>query len=382
MNGSIRKRSKNSWEININMGRDEHGKRKRKFVNVKGIKADAQRHLRELLLSLDKGMSIDTSKATVGEFLDQWMKDYVEPNTSPRTIETYDWIVKKHLKPRVGNVPLTKLTPLHVQNLIANMLGLGLSSSTTVYAHRVLKQAIGQAVKWGMLGRNVCYAVDSPRIIRKEIKALDVSEVQKLLDATIQSRWGPIIFLAIYTGMRRGELLGLQWSDINLENKTISVNRNLQYVNGKGIVLSEPKTPKSRRIVSLPPSAVALLTGLRIQRKEYQEKLGMEWQDSGQVFCNADGSPMSPTSLIHDFRKILKRSGLPMIRFHDLRHTHATLMLKQGVHPKIVSERLGHSKVSITLDTYSHILPGMQETAALVFEDVLQEGIEEKEAIR
>ena len=363
------------------MGRDEHGKRRRKFVNVKGTKAEAQQKLRELLSTLDKGVPLDNSKATLGEFLEQWLHSYAETNTSPRTVQGYRGVIHLYLTPYLGCIPLVKLNPQHVQGLYSDMLGRGLSPRTVLHAHRILREALGHAVKWGLIVRNVCEAVDPPKPRRKEMAALDSASVQKFLDAASGSTYGPVFFLALYTGMRRSELVGLKWSAVDLHRRTISVTETLQRILGKGLLALQPKTARSRRLVSLPPIAVALLRGLRAKHLEHRQTIGMGSQETEYVFSRPDGSPMDPDAVTHAFARIIKQADLPKLRFHDLRHTHATLMMKQGVNPKVVSERLGHASVVITLDTYSHVLPGLQEAAALKFEEGLRQGagVEEEE---
>ena len=209
MRGSIRRRSNNSWELTIELDRDPQGKRKRKFVNVKGKKADAERRLRALITRLEGGLPLDSSKVTVAEFLEGWLRDYAETNTSPRTVQGYRGVINRYLSPQFGGVTLSKLTPQHVQGLYSKMLGRGLSARTTLHAHRILREALGHAVKWGLLVRNVCDAVDPPRPVRKEMASLDSDQIQRLLDVGSTSRYGPVFFLALYTGMRRSELLGL-----------------------------------------------------------------------------------------------------------------------------------------------------------------------------
>jgi integrase len=372
MNGSIRRRSKGSCEITVDLGRDEQGKRQRKFVNVKGTKAEAQKRLRELLTALDKGMPLDSSKATVGEFLETWLKDYAETNTSPRTVEGYREKIRNYVLPNIGQVPLAKLTTQHIQAIYASMMERKLSPRTALHVHRVLREALGHAMKWGLLARNVCDAVDPPKPRNKEMAALNTPDVQRFLDLASASPFGPVFFLGIYTGMRRSELLGLRWSAVDIASKTLSVTETLQHINGKGLVALQPKTDRSRRAVSLPPSAVALLSGMKVKQREQREAMGLEWKESDYVFSHFDGTPFHPNTVTRAFSRIIKKAGLPKVRLHDLRHTHATLMLKQGVHPKIVSERLGHASIIITLDTYSHVLPSLQEAAALKFDEMLQ----------
>jgi integrase len=224
----------------------------------------------------------------------------------------------------------------------------------------------------GLLTRNVCDAVDPPKARNKEMAALDTPDVQKFLDRALASPYGPAFFLDIYTGLRRSELLGLRWTAVDLSTRTLSVTETLQWIKGMGLVALQPKTDRSKRAVSLPPSAVALLSGLKVKQREEREALGLEWKESDYVFSKLDGTPYHPNTVSKAFSKIINQAGIPKVRLHDLRHTHATLMLKQGVHPKIVSERLGHASITITLDTYSHVLPSLQEAAAPKFEEMLQ----------
>ncbi|MBM3133063.1 MAG: site-specific integrase, partial [Chloroflexi bacterium] len=345
--------------------------RRKKSFTIRGNKAEAQRQLRERLVALDKGLPVDTSKETVGEFLDRWLDTYVKLNTSPKTYYDYAGMIRRYLKPALGQIPLTKLSPQAIQGLHAGMYEKGLSSRSVQYVHKTLKQSLKHAVKWGMVGRNVCDLVDSPRPRRKEMQCLNLSDIHRLLDATAGSTYGHIFHLAIFTGVRRGELLALRWSDVDLQSKTLSVNQALSSITGKGVIAGDPKTRNSRRLVSLPPSAIGLIRSLKARQMEQYEAAGLAWDESRFVFCNSDGGPMSPDTITHAFKRIASKLGLSKVRFHDLRHSHATLMLKAGVHPKIVSERLGHASINITLDTYTHILPGLQEAAALAFEESL-----------
>ncbi|NQT71839.1 MAG: site-specific integrase [Chloroflexi bacterium] len=371
MNGSIRKKNTKSWEITIDLGRDDNGKRRRKYEYVTGTKAEAQRRLRELLTDLDKGLPIDAPKMTLGAFLDTWLIDYAEIRTVPRTVDGYRGTVERYLKPNLGNILLSKLTQHHVQRLYSDMRENGLSARTILHTHKLLSQALKHAVKWGLLIRNICEAVDPPRPRRKEMKALDTDDVQVFLEAIKDSPYGHLFFVMLYTGLRRGEVLGVRWCDVDINKETLSVNQSVVRLHNKGLMITEPKTPYSRRLISLSPSVVALLRGLRVSQMDQMEGDGIEWEEQRLIFANDDGEPLSPDTVTHAFAKIIKRTGLPHVRLHDLRHTHATLMLKQGVHPKIVSERLGHSSVSITMDTYSHVLPGMQTEAAIAFEEAI-----------
>ena len=244
------------------------------------------------------------------------------------------------------------------------MLGRGLSPRTVLHVHRIFSESLSHGLKWGALMRNVCDAVDPPKPRRKEMTALDAAGIERFLDAAFNSPYGAFFFLGIYTGLRRGEMLGLRWTAINLQSRTLLVMETIQRVKGKGLVSLEPKTDHSRRSVVLPPDAVALLSGLKIKQREERAAIGLDWSESAYVFSHIDGRPFHPDTVSHTFADIIKKSGLPHLRLHDLRHTHATMMMELGINPKVVSERLGHASVVITLDLYSHVSPGLQEEAA------------------
>ena len=383
MNGSIRKRGEKSWELAIDLGREADGKRKRKFVNIKGTKAEAQKKLRELLTSLDKGMPLDISKATVGEFLGRWSQDYVSTNTAPSTADGYNFILRCHLIPALGNISLTRLLPHHLQEYYTKALTTGrrdgksgLSPRTVQHHHRVLSEALSHAVKWGLIARNVADAVDPPRPGRYEPVMLNPEEVEQLL-AVAQAHGSPyyeLIYTAIYTGMRRGELLGLRWRDVDSDMAVLSVVQTLQRVGGE-FILKEPKNARSRRNIALTPDLAILLRGYKVQVEEQRRYLGLPFQDTALVFAHHDGSPLDPSTVSHTSKKIVRRAGLES-RLHDDRHAFATLMMSFGVNPKVVSEMLGHPTIATTMDIYSHVPLGLQKEAALT----LQEGLKKRKA--
>ena len=382
MTGSIRRRGKNSWELTIDLGHDADGKRRRKFVAFKGSKADADKKLRELVTALDKGMSLDTSKATVREFLERWMRDYVATNTAPSRKDGYGFIVRCHLIPSLGRILLDKLQPIHLQEYYARALSGGrsdgkggLSARTVQHHHRVLSEALSHAVKWGLITRNVAHAVDPPRPSRTEVAILIPVDVDKLLDVAEGTPYYALIFAALYSGLRRGELLGLRWSDVDLLMATISVSRSLQKLYGGEISVREPKSARSRRLIPMPPSLAILLRQHKEQQKEQKVIFGSMLRENDYVFAHPDGSPLDPTTVSHTFAKLARKAGLSNIRFHDLRHAHASLMLRTGADPKVISERLGHSSIAITMDIYAHILPGLQEEAVIRFEDALKQRV-------
>lgn len=374
MTGSIRKREKGgktSWEVTIDEGLDEHGKRKRRFLTIRGTKRDAQQALRRLLTDADKGLPVATAKCSLTEFLQSWLKNYAETNVGPKTLEGYKEKLRNYVIPKLGTIPLPKLSPQHIQGVYGDMTAKGLSPATIIQTHRILREALSHAIKWGLIARNVCDATDPPKLIRPEMKTLDEHGLQRLIGAASGAPYGAVFFLAIHTGMRRSELLGLRWKAVDLNSKTLSVVETLQRVKGKGLTVLPTKTHRSRRLIPLSPNAAALLSGLKAKRKEQLEVLGLDWDEAEHVFCYADGTPFRPDAITHAFHDLIKQSSLPSVRFHDLRHSYASLLLKSKIHPKVVSELLGHSTTTITMDVYSHVLPGLQEEAAEKFEEML-----------
>jgi integrase len=273
--------------------------------------------------------------------------------------------LKRYLDPTIGAVPLQGLTARHVQGVYAGMLEKGLSNTTVVQLHRILREALSHAVKWGILTRNVADATSPPKVQHKEIEMWDVDTVLRVMDGVRESRFGDLYPLAILTGLRRSELCGLKWEHVDLVRGRLSVVSTLQHITGYGLVEGQPKTARSRRSIALSPQAVDLLHAIRNQQIAQLLEAGPVWQNTGYVFTQADGSLLAPDMISKDFCAFVRKAGLPHLTFHGLRHAHATLLLTDGVHLKIVSERLGHSNIAITADTYSHVLPGLQEQAVL-----------------
>ena len=370
MRGRIRRRSKSSWELTIDLGRDARGRRQRKFVSVRGKKADAERKLRELLTTLDGGVPIHTSHLMLNDYLERWL-EFHSTRVRQRTIYGYGLIIRRYITPRLGSIPLTKLQPGHAEQIYTSMIAKGLSPRTVIQTHRVLKKALKQAVRWNMIGRNPLDLVDPPTAEQKEMITLDVDQLLQLLDRAMEGRYGAAIYTSAYTGLRRGELVGLQWPDIDLERKVISVRREVVFVPRTGYVISQPKSAKSRRAVDVASAVVEVLQRHRAAQAEHRLRLGSAFKNEEWVFCKDDGSHLSPTTLTRAFAAIRDELGLPPVRLHDLRHTHASLLLQAGVHLKVVQERLGHSTIAVTADTYSHVAAGLQRAAAEAFDQVM-----------
>jgi len=379
MRGHITKRGKDSYSIIIRQGKDPNtGKYLQSWFTVKGTKKDAEKKLAELLHQMDTGMFMKPGKTTLADFLERWLKDYAYANLAPRTAEGYETIIRQHLIPKLGSIPLTQLKPEHIQKYYAETLSNGrsdgkgaLSSLTVRHHHMTLHNALKCAVKWGLLVRNPVDSIDAPRTTHTEMKVMSEEDLNRFLEVIKPTPYYTLFYLALFTGMRRSELLGLRWSDTDLVLCQISVNRTMHHLRNGEIVFRPPKTAKGRRVVSLSPSTALVLQ----EHKEAQAALrllqGQSVAQTDLVFSKEDRSPLTPNAVTSAWVRLAKRAGLEGIRLHDARHTHASLMLKQGVHPKIVQERLGHSTIAITLDTYSHVDPGLQEAAAQAFDCVL-----------
>jgi integrase len=316
------------------------------------------------------GLIFDAGNLTVGEYLDSWLSDSVRGTVRPSTFERHEGIIRLHIKPSLGRVGLKKLTPAHVRGLHREKLDTGLSPATVRKIHSTLHKALTQAVADGLIPRNAA-DVKAPRPAPEEMQPLSEAEARAFLDAARGDRFEPLYVLAISTGLRRGELLGLRWKDVDLERGTLRVGRALVREGGR-YTLGETKTRRGRRQINLTPRTV---NALRVHRKkQLEEKMRRAdlYKDHGLIFASGVGTLVHPENMVkRSFKPLLERSGLPKIRFHDLRHTCATLLLGRGVHPKLVQELLGHATIAMTLDTYSHYLPSMGDQAAGAMGDAL-----------
>jgi len=385
MKGHIYQRAKGSWTIVYDLRRDAvTGKRGQKSQTVRGTKREAERVLRGVLLSVEQGSYVKPNKITLGELLRQWLIEYASMNTTDRTQESYTSIIERHLIPGLGRVSLIELQAQHIQSYYAKKLSDGradgkggLSARSVVYHHRILSKALDYAVKMGLVVRNMGKVVEPPRVARVTMQTLSPEEVGRFLDVARDTDYYVYFATLLYTGLRRGELLALRWRNLDLGNGTLSVVETAYRLGSGEYRIKEPKTPQSRRSVILPPSLVELFRVYRFDQELLRIQLGISLNADDFVFIRPDGSPINPNAVTLAFRRIIKRAGLKDVRIHDLRHTHASLMLKAGIHPKVVSERLGHANIGITLDLYSHVLPGLQEAAAEKFDRIFEVGDKE-----
>lgn len=374
MAGQIIRRGDKKWLVRIFQGRDENGKRQYLNKTVRGTKKDAEKYLTAKLRDKDLGFSIEPAAESVNEYLDKWLDVCAKPRVRTRTFDDYTSLLKRYVRDPLGAIRLSDLRPVHIQRLYRSMQDNGLSARVIRYTHAVLSSSLTQAVKWDMLFRNPASVVDLPRLARKEMKAMTPEEASTFLATVRDTRMSALFIFALTTGMRPQEYLALKWSDVDLKKGTSTVRRAIVWSQKKGIGwhFDEPKTSRSRRTIPLPASTVRALMDHKRRQGEERLRVGSEWQDHGLVFTTKFGNPIDiPTLTKQWFKPALVKAELPAFRLYDLRHTHATLLLSNGENPKVASERLGHSTIVLTLDTYSHVLPDMQKEAADRIEELM-----------
>jgi integrase len=347
--------------------------------------ADVQEQLLKARSDQSRGLPVATERQTVAQFLESWLEHTLKTRARPRSVESFTAIVNRHIVPVLGKIRLDKLTPQQVQALlekkrqpykVKNKTGKevekhGLSPQTIANIRTVLRSALGQALKWAMAARNVATLIDPPRIPRPQFHALDTDGARKLLEVARGERFEAIIVLALTLGLRRGEILGLRWSDVDFEERVLRVNQALQHFGGR-LQVAEVKTERSRRIVAMPESVTRALKTQRARQAQERLLAGLRWQDTDLVFTSVTGAPLEPITLHREYKLMLKAARLPTeMRFHDLRHTAASLLLAQGVHLRVIMELLGHSSISLTANTYSHVMPAAMRDVAEKMEAIL-----------
>jgi integrase len=360
--GTITSRSPGSHRIRISLpGRDQiTGKRHFSTKTIRGTQAEAKRELTRLLSAADAGEHVDASRATVGDWLDTWIAA-TKAEVSAKTHERYAEIVRCYLKPELGRIPLQKLTTADIAAAYGGF-DRNPSPRTRRHIHRILKSALARAVEQQRLARNPALALKRlPKVEPRPVNTLTVEQSTRLLKAIrhTTSYWPVLIALA--TGMRRGEILALRWKNVELDSGMVRVVESLEQTKA-GLRFKSPKSEKARA-VPLPRFAIAELRDWKRKQAETLLRLGIRQDPDTLVCAREDGKPKQPDSLTHEFTYLISRTDVPRVRFHDLRHSHATQLLAQGVHPKIVQERLGHSTITITLDLYSHVSDTMQASA-------------------
>lgn len=377
----IKKLKNGKYKAFVEMGKDPAtGKRTRKTKRF-NTKKEANAWVAEIIQQRNQGFNFNPKNYTVREYLRRWLKDYVEPCLAPTTYDGYSLIINTHIIPLLGSIKLDELQPMHIQMYFTQKRNTdkkeqngGLSEMTLLKHFRVLYKALNQAVKWQLIRYNPAKAVEAPKPQKnKKIKALTKEQVKKLLEAAKEDKWMyNFIFVAVYTGMRRSELLGLRWEDIEFENKVIRVRQALVTKIGDGITFKGTKSKTSTRPIIISNRVIKVLREHKKMQIKLQTDLGSAYMNKyNLVFCKFDGTPYYPTTINRKFNKIVKKIGLNGFGIHSLRHTHATLLLQAGEHPKKVQERLGHASITETLDTYSHVIPSMQIETVKKFDKIM-----------
>ena len=368
--GSIYKRkSDGRWVGAANLGH-QNGKLKRKLFYGKK-REDVSTRLTAALSDLRKGIPIITERQTVGQFLDRWLEDCVKPKVRPNTYASYEVHVRLYLKPGLGRTNLAKLSPQQVQSYMNEQLSAGKSPGQVKYLRAVLRIALNQALKWNLVARNVASLVDPPRHAAPEVVPLSHAQVRAFLAAAKGDRLEVLFLVMLSLGLRRGEALGLGWRDVDLASGVIRVNHSLQRV-GKKLELVELKTRRSRRTLPLPKAVASALRSHRTRQLKEKLLAGEDWAETGLVFTTHFGTPLNPRNVLRSFHRLLDKVKIPRQGVHNLRHSCASLLLGQNVHARTIMDILGHSRISVTMDTYAHVMPQTVRDAADVMNSVLR----------
>ena len=371
--GSYRKRYRadgsHFWQITIELPKDPiSGKRVRRYRSVDGSKKDAERAMHEFIREIEKGYYMTDSKITIAEWLDTWLEVYITPNVSPTTLSRYEGMIKRYIKPLIGHIQVQQLSTLAVQAWVNSLkvspiTGKEMAVATIKHSYHVLKGSLDKAVLAGIIPRSPCSGIMLPKGQKKPAVVYDEAQIKQLIAAAKGTEMEIVIDIELCLGLRRGELLGLQWDDIDFEKNQIHVVRNRVVVNGKSIV-KDPKTESSRRTVDVPVQLIQKLRQHKTNCIANRLRLGKAYTVTDFVIVHPDGRPIYPEYLSQLFTKLQKKADLPKCRFHDLRHLCASIMLMQGVNVKVAQEHLGHKDISTTMNIYSHVLPSVAKEAA------------------
>lgn len=365
--GTITKRADGRWEAKVTL---PDGRRKSLYAKTQ---TEARTKLTAALRDLDRGLPLARDdRQTVAQYLGAWL-DMVRPAVKPKTFALYEMLTRYHIVPAIGTITLTKLSPAHIQRLWSVKLEEGLSPTTVRHLHSVLHNALARAVRLGLIQRNVTELVEPPRASTREMRPLSPAEVEQFLTAASGDRLEALYVLAVTTGMREGELLALRWRHVDLDAGMLHVVATLyKKPYSDEWIFGEPKTKSSRRKIRLTRQALAALVEHRARQRIERISSGPTWQQLDLVFCTRHGTPFDRSNLLtHEFYPLLARAGLPQIRFHDLRHTAATLLLARHIPTKVIAELLGHSSPALTESVYAHVTQDMQEAAVQAMEEAI-----------
>jgi integrase len=380
--GQIIPRGERTWLVRVFMGRDSNSG-KRKYINktIHGTLRDAQAYLSRTQRDRDLGVFFEPSRMTLDSYLDQWLETAAKPKLRAKTHRDYEALLRRYVRPTLGSRQASKIEPLEIQGLYADMQERGLSARTVRFTHAVLRAALHQAVKWKMIPQNPALSVYLPKQAKGEIQVLNPQQARAFLKEAAKDRYYVLFAIALTTGLRPSEYLALKWPDVNFSNGTVSVARTLEPIKGGGWRFADTKRARSRRLVKLQASVLKLLSEYRDSQAKERAAANCDAAAADLIFVNTNGNPLNERNLVQrNFQVILEHAKLPRIRLYDLRHTAATLALAAGVPAKVVSEQLGHASVAFTLDTYSHVLPHMQDAAAAQVEALLFESAQKTRA--
>lgn len=373
MKGYIRKRG-NKWSYTVDIGKDPRsGKRKQKTQSGFKTKKEAQAALAELVNSVEKGHYVEPSKKLFKDFTLNYMETVYINRVKKSSYEMSLNVIQTHITPWFGNVDINSIDHFLVHQFYSEKLEEGYSSAYIQRMHELMRLILRVAFKWEVLQKDIASQLEPPRKTHKEMKVWTIKQVNEFLKFTKHSRYHPVFFLAAYTGMRKGEILGLTWDDVDFEERTISINKTLYKVKD-GYLLQEPKTVNSIRTIYIDDDIIRVLKKQKVKQNLERLKFGGVYQEHNRVFAQETGDYVNPGGVNALFNRFIEQSEMPKIRFHDLRHTHATILLQMGVNPKIVAERLGHSSVRTTLDTYSHVMPSMKKELSEQFSKAMKSG--------
>lgn len=361
--GTIYKRPNGTWSVQATV----QGRRiSRSFKTQR----ECQEWLKKIVKQIDDGMTYNSSKVRLDEYLADWLTS-CKISIRQNTWIHYEQLNRCYITPRIGNIRLTDLKTVHIQRFYNQMIEEGVGIPTIQKIHAVLHRALEQAVKASIISRNPASYAQPPKKSITEMDILSESQVSQLLVAAKGHRLEALFHLAVISGAREMELLGLKWNDVDWIQRTIKVERQLVRPRGEGVKFSSPKTRHGRRVITLGQKSIEILRSHYDRQQEERLSAKENWKEHGLIFTTSNGTPIHPRNLLRDFKKVLKNAGLPDIRFHDLRHTSASLLLSQGIPVIEVSRRLGHSRASLTLDVYGHLIPGMQSQVAELIDELV-----------
>ena len=373
--GSIRQVGPNKHEVFWSLGKGPDGKRIRGSDTVRGPVREAEKRLREILSSLDRGLPVANDKVTVAQWMERWFAEHIVPRAQPKTIERYRGLMDRHIIPALGGVKLARLSPSHIKAFESSLLERGMAPAGVELVHIVVSGSLRYALSMEAIWRNPAAAVSPPSRPKPELATLEISNVVKILErGRIEGHLlYPALHVVAYTGIRRGECLGLSWEGTDLEKGFISIVNSVIRTK-QGIIFSPAKTERSRRRVDLDPETITVLRAHKVSQLEHRLRMGAAWEDYDLVFPNGYGQPMNPMNLTRAFQALAKKEGVSETKLHSLRHFHASVLFAQGESPVLVSRRLGHTSIKTTVDIYGHLFEGQQRQAAETFAQAMRRG--------